>query len=426
MLVLGSAGALTATVLAACGAGGSSGADNTGPSNGGTPAAVEWMVWDQSPVWGRVAEQFTRQSSGMTATVTQAANNSDALAEKLQAAAAGGTAPDVAMSAPVYVRSLAEAKVYQPIDELAKKEKGWLDAYYPASLDTFRVRGKLYGVWHYANPQVVFFNQELLTQAGVKAPPADWTYQQWLDLAKPITKHGDPASAVWGTAAPTSFNYVFNAIRSYGGSVFDNDDDPKKFTGTDARTIDGLQFLADLLLTHRVAPTAADKAGQGNLMFSGRLGFSTEIAVSIGDYRKQMKQSWDVAQVPRGPAGRSCFFGANGTAFTVPGNRNPAPGWAFLKFLGGPAGQKEYLAEFGAVPTLRALAESDFVHQAPPPATLKALTDAMSYIKPLPKLPTLDLQKTIDGAFQAIFSGQKGAKAAMSEIETSVNQALRG
>ena len=29
------------------------------------------------------------------------------------------------------------------------------------------------------------------------------------------------ATAVWGTDAPASFHYVFNAIRSYGGAVFD-------------------------------------------------------------------------------------------------------------------------------------------------------------------------------------------------------------
>jgi multiple sugar transport system substrate-binding protein len=372
-----------------------------------------------------VADAFTKQTPNLTAQVTKDVVDAAAFAEKLQATVAAGTAPDVAMSSPVWVRPLAEAKVYRAIDDLAKKEKGWLESYYPAALDTFRVRGQLYGVWHYANPQVIFYNKELLARSGVPEPPPDWTFQQWVDFSKRIVKPGDPATAVWGTAAPTSFNYVFNTIRSYGGAIFDDDEAPKKFTGSGAKAVEALQFLADLLLTHRVAPTAADRQGQGNLMYAGRLGFSEEIAVSIGDYRKQMKQPWDVAQVPRGPAGRFSFFGANGTAFTVPGNRSAAPAWTFLKFLGGSSGQREYLAEFGAVPTLKSVAESDFLHQASPPANLKALTEAMTYTKPLPKLASVDLQKTLDTAFQAIFSGQKGAKAAMDEIEPQVNQALR-
>ena len=72
-------------------------------------------------------------------------------------------------------------------------------------------------MWHYANPQVVFYNKDLLTRSGVPAPPADWTFQQWLDFSKRIAKPGDPATALWGTAAPTSFNYVFNTVRSFGG-----------------------------------------------------------------------------------------------------------------------------------------------------------------------------------------------------------------
>ncbi len=418
-LAAGSAG----VALAACG---EARPAATGPSPATTLASVEWLVWDGGVVWGRVADLYNKQSAKITAHATQIVVSADVFAEKLTATVAAGTAPDLAMSSPIWVRPLVESKVYRSIDDLAKKERGWLDAYYTAALDAFRVKGRLYGVWHYANPQVIFYNKALLAQSGVPEPLTDWTLQQWVDYAKRIVRPGDPTTAVWGLLAPTSFNYVFNAVRAYGGSIFDDDEDPKKFTGNQPKALEGLQFLADLLLTHHVAPTPAERQGQGNLMFAGRVGYSEEIAVSIGDYRKQMKQPWDVAEVPRGPAGRASFFGANGTAFTVPNTRDTAPAWDFLKFLGGSPGQKEYLAEFGAVPTLKTVAEADFIRQSPPPANYRALTAAMAYTKPLPKLISLDLQKTIDGAFQAIFTGQKSAKAAMDEIEEPVNRALKG
>ena len=106
--------------------------------------------------------------------------------------------------------------------------------------------------------------------------------------------------------------------------------------------------------------------------------------VAIGGYRRDLRFAWDVVGVPKGQGARANFFGANGTAFTVPTNRNPAPGWTFLKYLGGPAGQRAYLAEFGAVPT-----------------------------------------RMIETAFQAAFGGQKAPRAAMEEIEVSLNQARR-
>ena len=55
-----------------------------------------------------------------------------------------------------------------------------------------------------------------------------------------------------------------------------------------------------------------------------------------------------------------------------------------------------------------------------------AIADAMAYIRPLPKLPSLELQTVINTAFQAIFTGQKAPKAAMEEVEGPVNQLLRG
>jgi len=415
-------GGLGGAFVAACG--GTGGADQK-PAQAPPPGTVEWHVWDANPVWARVAEQFTKQNPNVKATVTQTAPSTDPFTEKLQAAVAGGTAPDLAMSSPVWVRPLVENKIYQPIDDLAKRERGFLESYYPAALDAFRVKGKLYGLWHYANPQVVFFNKSLLAASGAKLPPAGWTYQQWVEIAKQVAKPGDPASAVWGTDAPTSFNYVFNAIRSHGGSVFDDDEDPKKFAGTNQKTVDGLQFLADLLLVHRVAPTSADRAPQGNLFTAGRQGLCTSIGVSIGDVRKNLKADWDVAPLPKGPAAQGGCFGANGTAFTVPSNRNPASAWAFLKFLGAEPGQKEYLPEFGSVPTVKAVAESEFPRQPSPPASLKVVTEAMSYLKPLPKMQNLDLQKVLDAAFQSIFTGQKTARAAMTEVESPVNQLLK-
>jgi multiple sugar transport system substrate-binding protein len=419
-MLLGAAGA--GTLLAACGA--QDGAE-TKAGQSAAPATVEWHVWDKDEVWGRVAEQFTKQNPNIKTTVSQTAPSTGPFFEKLQASVAAGTAPDVAMASPLYVRPMAEVKVFQPVDDLAKKDRGFLDAIYPSSLDSFRVKGKLYGLWHYANPQVVFYNKSLLEASGAKPPAAGWTYQNWLELAKQVVKPGDPPTAVWGTDAPTSFNYVFNAIRSYGGSIFDDDEDPKKYTGTNQKTLDGLQFLADLLLVHRVAPTAADKAGQGNLFTAGRQGLYTAIAVATGDVRKNLKQEWDVAPLPKGPAAQVGFFGANGTAFTVPSNRNPAAAWTFLKFLGGEPGQKEYMPVFGAVPTVKTLAEGEYVRQAPPPASLKVVADAMNYVKALPKMVNLDLQQTLDGAFQAIFTGQKNAKAAMTEIEPQVTQLLK-
>jgi len=421
--VLGVAAGLAGSVAAAACAVGQDA--KSGQPRSAEPRSVEWLVWDKSEVWGRVAAQFNRETPGITATANQIVVGADEFAQKLQATVVGGTAPDMAMASPVQVRPLAEAKVYRTIEDLAKKERGWTDSYFPTALDTFRVQGKLYGVWHYANPQGVFYNKQLLATSGVSEPTDEWTYAQWLDAAKRITKRGEPATAVWGTDAPISFNYILNAVRSFGGALFDNDEEPKRFTGADAKAVEGIQFLADLLVTHRVAPTPADLQGQGDIFYGGRLGFRTAIAVVIGDIRRQMKQEWDVAPLPKGPAARSSFFGANGSGFTVPANRDPAAAWAFLKFLSGTAAQKEYLAEFGAVPTLKSLAAAEYLRQPAPPARLKVIADAMAYTKPLPKLNNSEVQRTIEAALREVFTGVKAPKAAMAEIEAPVNQLLR-
>jgi multiple sugar transport system substrate-binding protein len=425
---IGAAGALGVPgVLAGVLAGGlgacTVGSQPSGPASAPS-GSVDWVVWNTTPVWDRVAAQFTKQTPAITVNVSRMLY--EEMYEKLTALGAAGTAPDLFMASPVDVAPFADNKVYRPIDAFAKRERGWTDRYYPVALDTFRVRGALYGVWHYANPQVVFYNKELLAKSGAKEPPADWTYQQWLDLSTRVTRRAEPATSVWGTDAPTTFNHVFNAVRSFGGSLFDSDEDPKRFTGNSAKALEGLQFLADLLLKHRVAPTAADAAGQGNLFYTGRQAFRTVIVLFIAETRRELTQAWDIAPLPRGPAGRFAFYGANGTAFTVPASKSPEPAWAFMRYLGGVEGQREYLAEFGALPTLKSLAENDFVRQPAPPANLRIVPDVMAYTKSLPKLPSPQIQPQLNAAFSSIWSGQKSPGQAMADVEGPMNQLLRG
>jgi multiple sugar transport system substrate-binding protein len=321
---------------------------------------------------------------------------------------------------------MVHAGLYRPVDELAKKERGLLESFYPSAIDAFRSGGKLYGLWHYANPQVVFYNKDLLARSGVREPAADWTHQQMLDLSRAVTQRtGDPGTAVWGTDTPGNYLYVFNYIRAFGGALFDNDDAPTRFTPNNAGALQALQFIADLLLTHRVAPTAQDLAGQGNLFHAGRQAFWTAIAVVIGQTRRQLAQDWDIAPVPRGPAGRSSYYGGAGIALTASERRDSAPVWTFLNWAAGLPGQRELMPELGAVPTLKAL-EAEYLRQPSPPTHLKVAVETMAFMQSLPKLPDLSLWlDAIEPAFKAIFSGEKNAAAALAEIESRVNQGLR-
>lgn len=92
----------------------------------------------------------------------------------------------------------------------------------------------------------------------------------------------------------------------------------------------------------------------------------------------------------------------------------------------GDGGHASRHPSFGALPTLKSPAETEFLRQSTPPASIKIVPEAMAYTKALPKLPAVQLQTTLNAAFQTIWSGQRSPAAAMADVEGPMNQLLRG
>ena len=236
--------------------------------------------------------------------------------EKFTTMLAGGTPPALASLSASEGVGFADKGDFVALDDLAKRDRYEIADHIPAALDQYRWRGKLYALLRDFSHQSLWVNTDLFAKDGVPLPTGDygsaaggWTFDQFLDAARRMTKHD-------GGVRASQYGFVLNTgLRGgYGQFVFGNgaelfDKEFKKCTIDDERAIEALQFMQDLRWKHRVAPdgpalTAMTQAGMTTgaqqLFFENQVAIAIFPVARIGEARTQAKGKWDLAVAPQG------------------------------------------------------------------------------------------------------------------------------
>ena len=135
-----------------------------------------------------------RSSPGVSGTMSPA----DALAQLLAGTGVAYRLTD-GKTAMLYAAGSADGAIL-PLDELMAKDPGFRrEEFYPAIIDQFRYRGKLYGLAKDFSTLVVYFNKDLFDKWEVPYPKAGWTWKNWLTVLStpwmlPARRPGPPAA----------------------------------------------------------------------------------------------------------------------------------------------------------------------------------------------------------------------------------------
>lgn len=198
--------AMTAALLAGCGAGGKGTSDgNESASAEGGVQEITWMFWDDlnatedliSKGYADVIDRFNADYEGQYH-VTAVTTNLEEYYPKLNALVASNETPDVFIVSPgpnleVYV----EPGVAAPLDEYLAD--GWKDSFTSdAVFSQMTYDGKIYAVPLNIAAACAFYNTEMFEAAGVKVPE---TWDEMLDACKKLEAAGyTPITISAGTA----------------------------------------------------------------------------------------------------------------------------------------------------------------------------------------------------------------------------------
>ena len=110
---------------------------------------------------------------------------------------AGGAAPDIIATEVDYFVSFAKYGVLESLDAYVKDDMDFrLKDFFPEVVGRFTVDNHLYAVPRDTAPfACVYFNKKLFDEAGIAYPNDNWTWSEFLGIAKKLTKFDERGRA---------------------------------------------------------------------------------------------------------------------------------------------------------------------------------------------------------------------------------------
>jgi len=210
--------AVLLAVAAGCGGGGGGSNKSTSTGNASVKGSVKfWGIWaaTEQKAFQKVIDGFHKQYPNVTVTYSSKGND---IPTVLSTAIAGGNPPDMAdVAQPGLVKQLVQQGHLKPITYA----KSAISANFtPAWEKLGEVNGKLYALLYKgSNKSTLWYNVNVLKQAGVKAPT---TWSQLISDAKTIKASGTPAYSLCGANGWTLTDIFENLyLRRWGQTKYD-------------------------------------------------------------------------------------------------------------------------------------------------------------------------------------------------------------
>ena len=343
---------------------------------------------------------------------------------------AGGAAPDVIATEVDYFVTFASKNVLEDLNpyvegdtEFSKKD------FFPTILDRFTYDDHLMAIPRDTAPfACVFYNKKLFDEAGLPYPSDDWTWDDLLRLARALTKKDTNGRVTqYGFYGWAWQNFVYGN----GGALVDNVKKPTRTMLDDPKSVQGLQFYADLINLYKVMPTPVALANLGmgvDLMFaSGRLAmFLSGIWETPG--LRNYNFQWDVAMFPKNTQGIRAF-GSGGSAYAIlKSSKHKKEAWEVVKALTGEKGQQQLAKRGLAQPSRSAVSEGEFWGADPaPPSNKKMLNEAVKFTVFSPFHPHWREieEKYLTPQLDLVFNGKKTAAEVIAEVAPQINTVLQ-
>ncbi len=350
------------------------------------PVEISFMMWgapEELAVWQAVVDDFHAANPNITVKVD--VSDWDSYWTKLNTLIAGNTPPDVfAMDAPLFLDWQSRGALLN-LQPYIDANPGFLDGFYPQTLTAYKTREGYFGLPRDFQSIVLFYNKDMFDAAKQPYPTADWTYADLLTAAKALTidSNSDGKIEQYGFWTDTWDMELFwsEAIWAYGGDIISADHTKTLIGEPPAR--EAWAYI-DSMYKEGVMPNPTTSGEYGSDLFQSKISAMTTIGHWAVPGYVQAGINFDVAPMPKGPAGQATSV--NSAGFVVSkDSKNADASFEFIKFALSEAGQKR-LAELGfAIPVLKSVAESDVYLKQPGSLNQKVFLDsiAFAHVKPV-------------------------------------------
>ncbi|HVG98915.1 MAG TPA: extracellular solute-binding protein, partial [Chloroflexota bacterium] len=389
------------------------------------PATIKYQhvdtgqqVWQQS--WGEIFASFKAKYPQHTLEVSPGPTGTPHI-EKAIATFAAGDAFDMLYGHQTFLSPFLKAGILQPLNPYLQKDRDLaVGDFLPAAVQT--LKGQTYGIAWFMVGGEIWYNADLLAQAGAPSPKqlekeGKWTWDALQDVATRVTRRDGDQVAVYG------FNSLFNrpdyfshSLYAWGADWFD--------TGITRATMDtpafatATQAMVDLVAKHRVAGGGDFTRGTLAMYLT-----STWYIRAVDESpARQAGAKFETTMLPKGPAGRPVPL-QNNANYLGKGGRSLDATWLFYKHLLSKdvepqivkLGGARYQPRKAAAPALGVSYEDLSVYEAS--------------LKLTRTVPQIAMQAELDAEWRdrwaAMTQNQQGVRDALQQLQTRATQLLQ-
>ena len=341
---------------------------------------------------------------------------------KYQTAILGGTMADVFSLGDPFQYVLAAAGALEPLNEYIPEDM--LNDFVPATIDRNTIDGKLVALPWYVSVRALFYRSDLLAEEGIPEPTTSWTWDEFVEYTKRLTKDTDGDGKIDQYGFGTSGQYVSQYLPFLWQNDADFLDDKNEVaTSTDPKAIEALQFYIDLVREHNVVPpgsTTIDLHEIQRMFANGQVALFIDAQDTAFAFDREplLEGKFGVGLLPH-TVRHASFSGADVVAISAT-SKNKEAAWQFMEHLLSPSAMADYCLLSGFTPVRASVSEyEEFQHPLRAPFLEQAQLGSMFYYS----TPSASaFTRIIRPHVQEVMEGQKTVEQAMAEIADLINE----
>lgn len=355
-----------------------------------------------------------------------AGDSEDELSAKVRAAAAGGGLPQVVVASEAYLAQYDAAQLVVPLDQYVNSETWGVTGqhtsdFYTGAINRTRLPefdGNTLS-WPFGNTaNALYFNRDLLDQAGIETVPETW--DEFMAASQAIKERtGTPG---WMMPPGDGADFIA-ALWTYG----------EPWISEDRRTVNFDNSTAVSILRDWKSQVDSGSAGIGDheaAFISGRAGMVLSSSGNATQWATEAKGfDWDVSVLPHGPNQEPLteLYGSVTVMFSSDPEQQLAS-WLFMKYLASAENQSQMCPGQGCMPATKSSIDSDAIRSAiaATPQYGSAINEIAQYAQLLPQGPGLvDIRERIAGDIVTqVLSGDLNPEEGATMLQAEAQEAL--
>ncbi|MFB4164009.1 ABC transporter substrate-binding protein [Alteribacillus sp. JSM 102045] len=399
------------SLLAGC-----SGDDGTGNTEAGGEdgeTTVTLTGWQSSPTEQRLFEEvladFEEENPDINVEIDTIA---DQYMDVLRTRLVGGEAADVFFLDSFEAPGLIETGAVEPLDDYVEEDFN-LDDFQEPMIQAFERDDQLWGIPKDTSNLALFYNKDLLEEAGFDGPPETW--EELEDMAEELTTEDTV-----GFGIVTDLARLMFMPEAHGGSVVEDN----RANFTDPAVIDAYEPLIEMRNEEDTAASPGDVgANNGGEMF----GKEDAAMIIEGNWTIPFLED-TFPDVNYGTAEVPTINGENGTmAFTVgyamnAASENKDAAWKLIEYLAGEEGMENWTSSGLTLPTRESVVEEMEYNEPEIYEPFLAGSEYATVWVDDTNLPIIN--SNFENQFNSAFIGEQSLEEAMEKAEESANNEI--